>query len=205
MFSQKGVYVSKNTNVGEYELIGVSDWIIYSTSKSLDDARSDLIDRAISLRGNAILYYLYSKRTESESTTGGGTYYYSVFDTMGVVAIIGRKSPEGEIEKEDLQKVIAIVNDTAERTYKKEVARTKRSRRNGYIGAVVVSLFLIYLYFYKMPSFDSEFLMNVFATQTGEKERSFGHLAGLAVLAAIFFGINVKIFFNNYMWWLRRR
>lgn len=109
-----------------WELVKVCDWIVESEWNS--DKETSLKEckrRAELLGANALLEFQYTKRTDSTSTEGNGTYYFSTFQYVGRPAYLARRSTTGQLHKSDFPSL----NENAEsilRSHEREVENCKK-------------------------------------------------------------------------------
>ena len=77
---------TKSDHVNGYEIVELSNWMVCGSSRDLDEAKADMIERAKSIGANSLIGMRYSKGTENE-----GNYYYSIHSFAGVAVNLGKK------------------------------------------------------------------------------------------------------------------
>jgi len=190
------IYISKEDSVKGWKTLEKSQWAVKSSDKDLDTAKEEIIDYASLLGGNALVNYRYSKSRGSESTSGGGTYYYTVHNFYGEVVNIGKPSLNGVHKTTDFNQI----NETALYYWESALAKTVKSFRYGRISLFLAFLGALYLYFFTLPVFDIHFFSHAFSNMTLEKDRN---LISLGFGIFFIFIIIRKIFYNNYANWLQ--
>lgn len=117
---------SKIDNIKGWEIIEMGNWIIHGTSRvSPDAAKSDLIDKAIRVRANALICVDYYKSTGSEAGTGSGTHHYTIHNFRARIVTVARKSCQGDLCVDDL----LGMNQSAEAERSRLVEVTVQSKR----------------------------------------------------------------------------
>ena len=191
------IYISKKDEVKGWSIIDRSSWRVISKSKDLNKAKDDILAYARDIGGNALVNYSYDKKTESESTSGGGTYYFSVHQFYGDVVLIGKPSNKGA----DLSDYEPIDN-IATRAWLKDWAKTRKSMITGLIFSLFALIGVVYSYFFTLPDmfyFEPETFFRLFQNPVvEEKRRLLGHIIAFVILIVIF----GKLFFNDYTEWL---
>ena len=95
--------VSKGKSIKGWEIIERGAWIVHgSSSKSPDDAKLNLIDRAKQIGANALIESEYFKTTGSTSGSGGGTYYYTIHNFRARAVTVAKKEINGSLSLDDL-------------------------------------------------------------------------------------------------------
>lgn len=191
------VYISKESEVRSWETIERSNWIISSSSRDLDEAKRELQLYANSLAGNAIVDMKTVKNTQSEITYRGGIYKYTVWDLSGTVVNIGKRSFRGTYTK----KSFLNIDEMANALWNAGVVETKKSFKHGLIFLSIMGVILTYTYFFKIPSVDMHFLLELFSNPIPEEKRNGIVVFFIGVFSAF---LAKSIFFQRYNQWLRK-
>ncbi len=193
----KKVYISKSSYVKGWEIMERSDFYISCTDKNLNTAKSDILHYAKVLGANALINYEYDISTESESTSGGGTYNYSVHTFTADVVNIAKKSRDGNYLKSTFHK--NNINKIATELFIEGARKTRNSFIKAIIATIIITLMAVYGYYYDVPDFNMNFF-NVWLDNPTEIDKQ---KIGMPL---IFFGVVTyiywKVFFNTFNEWL---
>ena len=191
------VYISKTNSVKGWEVVETSDWKVIGTSKDLDTAKSDVLYYAEKIGGNALLNYRYTTSKESEGTSGGGTYHYTMHSFSGDVVTIAQKSSRGEIKKEDF--FAHNINDIATELALDGIKKMKNRLASAVIFTILFAVVFTYSYFYDVPSFDMNFFEHMLESPLESDDRKlFIPVAGFLLFTYVYW----KLFFKIPNEWL---
>lgn len=129
------IYTSKISSIKGWDIIDMSNWIVYGSSRhSPDEAKNDML-HGISLVGaNTALNIEYYKTTGSEAGTGNGTYYYAIHNFRGRPANIGKKNLTGKFSQNDL----IGIDDSAKRLKSNLIIKTNEAKNKRLIFWMVL-------------------------------------------------------------------
>ncbi|MGP1484954.1 MAG: cold shock domain-containing protein [Campylobacter sp.] len=130
---------TKSDHVNGYEIVEPSNWIVCGSSRDLDEAKADMIERAKSIGANSLIGMRYSKGTGNE-----GNYYYSIHDFSGVAVNLGKKAPNGEPKDKFLQNIDEKASDLKKRLKNKTLTRK--------ILKTIIVLFFVLMAFFSYKS-----------------------------------------------------
>ena len=190
-------YISKNKTVNGWETMEDSNWIVTGSSKDLEEAKEDVLLYASLIGGNALVEYRYSKITESESTSGGGTYHYTLHSFSGRVVTIAKISAHGDTKEEDF--VLDYINNTAAEIFEEDRKKTKKSVLYGFVFTLLFAMIFTYIYYYGLPIFDNSFLTHLFEKPLSPRNR----YMVLPIIGFVFFTfLYWKVFVKDHNEWL---
>ena len=119
---------SRANNVRGWEIAERGDWIIHGSSRNLDEAKQEVIDRAKKIGANALIELKHKTTTKSEtSDSGKGTHYYTQHSFSGRPVVVARRSASGTNQECDLLGLNERADELKEALTRKTAASERRS------------------------------------------------------------------------------
>lgn len=191
------IYISKKQSVKGWETIEESEWIVFSKDRNYEDAQNQFKLKIAYCGANAAVNYRYNKETDSESTSGGGRYYFSVHSFEGRPVNIGKKAKNGKLSRKNL---ISNINQNCEKEFDITDKKSTRSAKRGFYFLSTLLLIVAYLHFFNTPSFEG---INIFLESLFVYREENQKILVTIIFIVISFMVATRLFFNNYRW-LRR-